>query len=429
MKPFGEGGIMKIKLISAAVRSRSRWSQIMTLSLPAVAAATPDGHEITIEDERVKKVCLDDYPDLVGISYEVFRAYRAYEVADHYRKRHIPVVLGGMHASVMPEEGLQHADAVVVGEADEVWPQVVADAEAGRMQGIYKGDRPVDLVRLKPPRLDLLDASRYFPLYPIEATRGCTHACSFCSTRYVHGYGFRTRPVDHVIADVRWAGNNIIAFLDDNFAADEMFAKELFTAMIPHEKKFFMQSHVLLAENEELLLLAAKAGCIGVFVGIESVSADTLSEANKGFNRVDRLKDNIARFHDRGILVDGGIIFGFDTDTPDVFDRTIEVLEKIKIDSVAVNILIPYPGTEFYRRFEREGRIICTGYSKYTGGTVIVRPKNMTVEQLQAGYNRFTKDYYRMMEIVYRAFKQPNAVATITRLIANVGHRINCVPG
>jgi len=230
------------------------------------------------------------------------------------------------------------------------------------------------------------------------------------------------------MADLQRAGDKIIAFLDDNLAADEAFAKALFTAMIPYGKKFFMQSHVLLAENEELLTLAAKAGCLGVFVGVESVSAAALSEANKGFNKVERLKDNIARFHDRGILVDGGIIFGFDTDTPDVFDRTIEALKRVKIDSVAVNILIPYPGTEFYRKFEREGRIICTDYSKYTGGAVIVRPKNMTVEQLQAGYNRFTKDYYRMMEIVYRAFKQPNAVATITRLIANVGHRINCVP-
>jgi uncharacterized radical SAM superfamily protein len=134
----------------------------------------------------------------------------------------------------------------------------------------------------------------------------------------------------------------------------------------------------------------------------------------------------IARFHDRSILVDGGIIFGFDT--PDVFDKNIDVLEKIRIDSVAVNILIPCPGTEFYRKLEREGRIICTDYTKYTGGTVIVRPKNMTVEQLQAGYNRVTKDYYRMMEIVYRAFKQPNAVATITRLIANVRRGVNCIP-
>ena len=418
---------MKIKLISAAVRSRSKWSQIMTLSLPAVAAATPEGHEIVIEDERVKKIRLDDTPDLVGISFEVFRAYRAYEIADHYRQRHVPVVLGGMHASVMPEEGLQHADAVVVGEADEIWPLVIADAEAGRMQGIYKGERPVNLARLKPPRLDLLDASRYFPLYPIEATRGCTHACAFCSTRYVHGLGFRTRPVGHVIADIERAGNRLIAFLDDNLAADEAFAKELFTAMIPRGKNFFMQSHVLLAENEELLSLASKAGCLGVFVGVESVSAAALSEANKGFNKVERLKENIVRFHDRGILVDGGIIFGFDTDTPDVFDRTIDALKRVKIDSVAVNILIPYPGTEFYRKFEREGRIICTDYSKFTGGTVIVRPKNMTVEQLQAGYNRFTKDYYRMMEIVYRAFKQPNAVATITRLIANAGHRLNSV--
>ena len=420
---------MKIKLISAAVRSRSRWSQIMTLSLPAVAAATPEGHDISIEDERVKKIRLDDSPDLVGISYEVFRAYRAYEVADHYRERHIPVVLGGMHASVMPEEALLHADAVVVGEAEEVWPQVVADAVAGKMQGIYRAEKAVDLAKLNRPRLDLLDASRYFPLYPIEATRGCTHACSFCSTRYVHGYGFRIRPVDHVIADVERAGDRIIAFLDDNLAADEMFAKQLFTAMIPHEKKFFMQSHVLLAENDELLLLAAKAGCLGVFVGVESVSADTLSEANKGFNKVERLKHNIARFHDRGILVDGGIIFGFDTDTPDVFDRTMEALKRVRIDSVAVNILIPYPGTEFYRKFEMEGRIICTDYTKYTGGTVVVRPKNMTADQLQAGYNRFTRDYYKIMEIVYRALKQPNAVARITGLISNVGHRMNCSPG
>ena len=315
---------MKIKLISAAVRSRSRWSQIMTLSLPAVAAATPEGHDISIEDERVKKISLDDSPDLVGISYEVFRAYRAYEVADRYRERHIPVILGGMHASVMPEEALLHADAVVVGEAEEVWPQVIADAMAGKMRGIYRAEKAVDPAKLNKPRLDLLNASRYFPLYPIEATRGCTHACSFCSTRYVHGNGFRTRPVDHVIADVERAGDRIIAFLDDNLAADEVFAKSLFTAMIPYGRKFFMQSHVLLAENEELLSLAAKAGCLGVFVGVESVSAAALSEANKGFNRVERLKDNIARFHDRGIMVDGGIIFGFDTDTPDVFDRTSE---------------------------------------------------------------------------------------------------------
>jgi len=184
---------MKIKLISAAVRSRSKWSQIMTLSLPALAAATPEGHEITIEDERVKKIRLDDTPDLVGISFEVFRAYRAYEIADHYRKRHVPVVLGGMHASVMPEEGLQHADAVVVGEADEVWPQVVADAEAGKMRGIYKAERAVDLAKLKPPRLDLLDASLYFPLYPIEATRAAPMPVRFAprdmSTAWDSGRG------------------------------------------------------------------------------------------------------------------------------------------------------------------------------------------------------------------------------------------------
>jgi radical SAM superfamily enzyme YgiQ (UPF0313 family)/anti-anti-sigma regulatory factor len=384
---------MKILLISPDLkgsvfrysRTEVRTFSFPRLTLPLLAALTPSEHSVRLIDESVEDIDFDAQVDLVGISLLTFLAPRGYEIADRFRERGIQVVLGGIHASALPEEALQHADSVVVGEAEEIWPTLLRDVERGQLQRIYKAERRPSLAGLPRPRLDLLYRKGYLNANCVQATRGCPFGCDFCSVTNFFGNSYRLRPVEEVVSEVASLHGDFI-FVDDNIAGNRAYARELFSALIPLGKHWGSQCNLSVAEDSELLALAAKSGCTHMFIGIETISQDNLKGLGKSFNKVSKYEDLIARFHDQGILVNAGMIFGMDEDDDSVFPTTIEFLEKNRVELTLFNILTPVPGTRLYASLEEEGRIIDHDWSHYDGRHVVFRPRKMSPETLRDGF-------------------------------------------
>lgn len=387
---------MRLHLIDVAPTPRSKQS-FQTLSLPRLAGCTPEGIDITITDGRVEPIDIERDADVVGLTFSCNNAPLAYELADNARARGVRVVAGGPHATAMPEEALQHVDAVLSGEAEGgAWARLLEDVGAGRTGGFYRNQGPPHIDGLAPPRLDLLRfPDRYLDFSPIEATRGCPHDCSFCFNSAIHGPGFRTRPVEEVVEDARRSTSRNLMFMDDNLCGKRGYAKRLFEALIPLQKRLFFQTHLLMAEDLELLDLARRAGAHFAFVGIESFSEASLRSVSKGWNSVDRYKELIRRFHEHDIFVSAGLILGLDHDGPDIFAKTSNYLRDIQVDNAAVNLLIPYPGTAFHAQMQAEGRILTEDYRLYTGFDVVVKPTGMSVHELRSGYDRVLKDFYK----------------------------------
>lgn len=387
---------MHIRLIDVHAEPRYKTS-FRTLTLTRVAGCTPEHHTVSITDGRVEVIDPDEPADLVGMTFSCNAAPVAYALADTLRARGVKVVAGGTHATAMPEEALRHFDAVLQGEAEGgAWERLLADAEAGCLNGkVYKNAAPPSLAGLKPPRVDLLKhKDRYLDFWPIEATRGCVHDCSFCFNSTIHGEAFRRRPVEEVVEDARRADCRNLMFMDDNLCGTPRYAKELFRALAPLKKRLFFQTHLLMAEDEELVRLAAEAGCCFVFVGIESVEQASLKSVNKQWNQVERYKRYISILHKHGIFVSAGMILGLDCDKPDIFQKTVQYLHDVGVDNAAVNLLIPYPGTAFHKAMREEGRLLTDDYEQYTGFDVVVRPKGMSVEELQAGFDQVLKEFF-----------------------------------
>ena len=401
-----------------------------SLSLAVVAAATPEKWETALHDEGFGPVDLDDPADVVALTGMTAQATRAYEIADAFRARGKTVVMGGFHASNVPDEALRHVDAVVVGEAESVWPKLLADLEEGRLQKLYTPSGLLDTAAIPVARRSIFDGKGYLLTNTVQTTRGCPYDCEFCSVTAYFGRKYRKRPVEAVLAELtemRKRGSYAF-FVDDNIVVDRAYSLKLFRGMKGLGMKWLSHASLDLAEDPELLLAMGESGCIGLFVGFESLDEGALKAMGKKTNHVATYLDAVKAFRDSGIGILGSFVLGLDGDGPDVFERTLRFCEKARLPAAIFPILTPYPGTKVRERLLAEDRILSSDWRDYDMEHVNFRPKGMTVEELQAGYNRFTKDYYRMMEIVYRAFKQPNAVATITRLMANVGHRINCVP-
>jgi radical SAM superfamily enzyme YgiQ (UPF0313 family) len=386
---------MKIHLIDVAPRPGKKQS-FQTLTLPRVAGCTPEDCEVFITDGRVEDIDITQPADLVGLTFSCNNSTIAYDLAARAKARGAKVVAGGTHATAMPEEALQHVDAVLVGEAEGgAWERLLEDFDRGELGGVYRNGQTPCIARLRPPRLDLLrHPERYLDFHPIEATRGCTHNCSFCFNSTIHGLGFRTRPVEDVVEDARQATSRNLMFMDDNLCGKRGYAKELFRGLAPLKKRLFFQTHLLMAEDQELLELAREAGAQFAFVGIESFEAASLQSVDKGWNKIERYKTWVDRFHAHGIFVSAGLILGLDSDGPDIFDKTIYYLRQIGVDNAAVNMLIPYPGTAFHAEMARQGRILTEDVRKYTGFDLVVKPKNMTVEELAAGYDKVLQDFY-----------------------------------
>ncbi len=403
---------MKILLVAPAVEKyllragetlkEEKTFRFSLLSLLAVAACTPAEHEVIILDEHIEVLDFDQPVDLVGVTCMTAHAPRAYEIGAGFRARGVPVVFGGFHPTFLPEEALQHGDAVVVGEAEGVWPRVVADAARGRVKGIYRAEAPVDLATLRTPPRHLLKQHEYFTINTVQATRGCEHRCAFCSIHPFFGGRFRTRPVEQVVDELAAMPARHFLFIDDNLTNDPAYARALFHAMIPLGKRWVTQASLRLTEDRELLALASRAGCRGVFVGLESIDPATLAAVGKEPNRVERYRDAVKAYHDQGIGVEAGVMFGFEGDRPEVFERTLAFLDAAGIDAMQASVVTPLPGTQFYAEMAAAGRILDRNWRHYDFRHAVFQPRGMSPDTLQQGVDWIIREFYRLPRVLRR---------------------------
>jgi radical SAM superfamily enzyme YgiQ (UPF0313 family) len=392
------------------------------LSLPTLAALTPSDWEVEIHDARVCPVDYDRSWDLVGITAFTAEIPSAYSIADEFRKRGTPVVMGGVHVSALPEEALEHADAVVIGEAEEVWADLLSDVESGKLRQIYRGEKLCDMHGMKIPRRDLLDRSMYVAGFnTIQATRGCPHDCEYCAVTGVFGRKFRTRPVAEVLDEVKMFDTRDFIFVDDNICGNPAYAKELFKALLPLKKTWGGQTSITFARDDELLDLYARSGGKYAFIGFETISQESLAGINKQWNNADAYGDAIKKIHNAGINILGSFIFGLDTDDTSVFRRTLDFVMEHRVDAAVFNILTPLPGTRLYQNLESEGRIIDRDWAKYHICEVVFQPKKMTVSELEKGFYRTFREAYSMANILKRVFRSPRGLPY--RIAVNYSYR------
>jgi len=292
----------------------------------------------------------------------------------------------------MPEEAIQHADAICLGEAEYNVPKMIADYQNGGLQKFYKSEL-VDLAELPVPDRHLIRKNAYVTTNAMQATRGCVHHCEFCSVAAFHRYKIRTRPVQQVIDELKTLGKHVL-FMDDNIVLDKAYAKELFKAMIPLKKRWYSQCGIAIAEDEELLRLAAQSGCRGLFIGFESLSEQTLNAYRKHCNRKRDYMDVVKRIHKAGIAICGGFVFGSDEDGPDVFENTLQFLLESNMDALQSTRLTPFPGTPLFEQMDKEGRIIDKDWSHFDFFHVVHQPKQMSRETLDSGTAWLQQQFY-----------------------------------
>lgn len=425
-------------LVSMAEPSRWRKYRVWKpLGLMVIAALTPPEWEISIIDENLG---VPDYarlpkPDLVGITAFTSQAPRAYEIADELRARSIPVVMGGIHASMCCHEALQHVDAVVSGEAEAIWGAVLADALGGRLERIYKGSL-VNLESVPPARHDLL--SKGYAFGSIQTTRGCPLNCHFCSVSAFNGRSYRFRPIDAVVEEFRLIPERLVLVVDDNLIGTRpehaARAKDLFRAMIAAgvRKKWICQTTINLADDDELLELAARAGCVGAFIGFESLSTEGLAEIGKRYNIIKGgdLRASVCRIHEHGISVVASFIIGLDDDTPGVGRRIAEAASRYGVDLLNPIFLTPLPGTRLWDKMETQGRIAANRFPKdwryYTLSFPVANYRNLSWAQILAEMDDCWSVFYSRWKMLrriasgIRRWRSP-----LTLLIANLSYRRN----
>jgi radical SAM superfamily enzyme YgiQ (UPF0313 family) len=391
------------------------------LTLTTLAALTPPDIEVKITDENVEPIDFEEDVDLVGLTGMIMHAPRAYEIAKRFRQRGIPVVMGGPHASSLPLEAKKHVDAVVIGEAEHVWEGLLEDFEKGSLKPFYKAEAFCSMEELPFPRLDLLRKDAYMTINCVQTTRGCPHQCDFCHVTHFFGKTYRCRPVDEVIEEVKRLEGDFIVFIDDNITGNRRYARELFTRLKPLKKKWASQASMVLTRDPELLKLAAESGCVSLFVGVESLSPENLKEVNKSFNLAYQFEEALKALHDYDIMILAGFIFGLDHDDEGVFERTLRFCERNRIELPSFFLLTPLPGTPLFQRMESEGRLLHKDWGQYNGATVVFKPRLMTEETLQRGFNWACKEGYSWGSIFKRVFHPQQRF--FTRLLSNIAYR------
>ncbi len=399
---------MKLLIIAPKWPDGSLWGQIYFrfpyLALTTLAALTGEDWKVSIIDENVDAIDFSDSPDLVAITIMTPLAKRGYEIADAFRGKGVSVVLGGIHPTMMKDEAKTHADSVVMGEAEKTWPLVLSDFKRGNLQPFYESANFCSLDKLAVPKRNLLNRKGYFFTNTVQTTRGCPFDCVFCSVTSFYGRTYRVRPVENVISEIGQMEKGFLFFVDDNIVGKPSYAKELFGALIPLKIKWFSQASLSVVKDRELLNLAQKSGCKGLFIGFESLSQENLRAMGKSTNRVSKYKDAIRMLHDHGIGIQGSFIFGMDHDDSSVFSDVIRFIEKTHLEAVLFSVLTPFPGTRIYETLQRENRIIDTDWEKYDMNHVVFRPKKMTPEELQEGFNWAYRRLYGHRSILTRLF-------------------------
>jgi len=390
-----------------------------------VAGLTPPAHQVQIIDETIDDIDFNATPDLVGITAMTATSPRAYNIADQFRARGIPVVIGGMHASALPREALEHADAVVVGEAENTWPQLLADFDKGSLKPLYQADtRPV-LKNLPLPRRELINSKRYLLPHTVQTTRGCPFGCNFCTVTQFFGHSYRFRPVEEVVEEVQQIPGKLVIFVDDNIVAHRSYARELFRALSPLGKKWISQGSLTMAKDEELLQLAAESGCLGMFIGFESLSPENLKNAGKRHNHAESFLEDIERIHKNKISIEGAFVFGFDGDDEGVFERTVDFARQARLEAAQFGVLTPFPGTPLREELEQAQRITDNAWEKYTINNVVFRPSRMSPGILQQGIDWAWKEFYSVPSTFRRLGLAHSYAPFLWALNLNFRSRVN----
>ena len=390
------------------------------LSLPLLAGLTPEDVDVRLIDENVEETDTNTQADWVAITCMTASAPRAYEIADAFRRRRIPVVMGGIHPTVVPDEASAHADAVVAGEAEPIWQQILHDLAGNRLKPRYENFGLADLKGMPIPRRDLLNGERYITINVVQTARGCPNGCSFCSVSAVHGKRYRFRPVPEVVEEVR-ALRGWVGFVDDNIVGNHRRAKELFEALIPLKIRWVGQGDLSMARDPELMALAARSGCQAMYIGLESLSPENLRAVSKRPNIGLDMSQAINKIHKAGIEIIGSFVLGLDGDDKDVFKRTVDFAKAHKLAAAQFSVLTPYPGTVVRQELEQEGRIIDHDWSRYTMSNVAFRPRHMTAQELEEGQKATYRSFYSMQSIISRCFTVRQKF--LLRLLVNLSYR------
>jgi radical SAM superfamily enzyme YgiQ (UPF0313 family) len=371
--------------------------------LLAVAAAIPrDRYEVILTDENIETIDFDLKADLVGISAMTSYVNRGYQIADQFRAKGIPVVMGGVHPSFMSQEALKHCDAVVIGEVELVIDRLLDDLKQGSMRGTYKSDTLHPMAGMPMPRYDLLKKNRYVNCTFVQTSRGCHQGCTFCAEPLMNGLKFRYRPVNEVVREMENCGSRFISINDADFFGTPERPKEVMRAL--KGRGFHWQAGVTskLAQDDEMLELAAESGCTMLSIGFESISRSTLKSVHKHVNRPETFAALVEKVHSYGIMVFGLFMFGFDGDDRSVFDETVRFNRESNYDACAYSVLTPYPGTLTWYEMKKANRIVSFDWDKYDQGQVVYRPAQMTGDELRVGQARAYRTFYALPSIAER---------------------------
>lgn len=398
---------MKLLLIAPASPelTYSKGKRVHTLSLAVIAAlATPYFDDIRIVEEEYEPVDPNEHADLVGITMMTCQATRGYRLADGFRARGIPTICGGSHPSFMVEECGAHFDAVVVDEVESIWPLLMRDFMNGTLSPVYRPEQLFDLADTPIPRKDLFGSSpSTFNAQVLQATRGCPLGCDFCTVTRLYGGKFRTRPVAHVVEEIRRFPSKNFFFVDDNIFFSRQYARELFEALVPLGIRWGSQASLDLATRDtDLLRLAVRSGCSCLFVGIESLDQDTLDQSHKRFNKVAVFERQIRTLQRHGVSVAGAFMFGFERDTKETWDLVYHFARRTGLMMLNTGILTPFPGTPFYDRIVAEGRIVDRDWEHYTGSNLVWRHPVLSKEDFEVLDVVFRRRVYSLRSIVWR---------------------------
>jgi radical SAM superfamily enzyme YgiQ (UPF0313 family) len=401
---------------------RRQFNNFTQITMPYLAGFIDEAkYRITLVDEYNQRVPYELPFDLVAITVNTPNASHCYAMAARFRAAGARVIMGGPHATLRPDEAARHCDHLAVGEAEETWPQFLEEFHRGCAQTRYRSERAPTLRGIPVPRRDLIERRR-FTKGAVFATRGCPYACSYCNLKQIYHDGFRTRPIEEVLADIESMRNRYFVFWDDNFFGDREYAAALMKALKGRRRKWAAQVSIDRCADDGILHLAKEAGCVYLFIGLESFSKESLASVNKGFNQVPHYGEMIARIHRHKICVQAGVIFGFDSDTRAVFPDTLRACEELGIDGVTVSMLTPLPGTRLHDDLKRQGRLTSEDWASFNGKTrVAYRPAQMTPAELFAGYHWFRREFYSFKSIIRRmAVSRANMLHNI---VVNLGYK------
>lgn len=393
------------------------------LTLTSLAALVPKelNADIKIYDESTDEIPLNLQANIICITCITGTASRCYRFAAYFRKRGITVVLGGVHPSMLPEESALHADVVMTGFSEQTFPQMLFDFKLGQLKKIYAQNCNFTIVGKPQPRRDLLKKDRYVTINSVEAIRGCSHPCTFCAYPAAFGKTVHKRPIKEVLEEIESFESNEVLFPGVNLLADKEYAIELFNEMAPLKKKWVGLATSSVGIDDEIIKVFEKSGCKGLLIGFESISQDSQNFIQKGVNKVLQYEELMKKLHDSGILVQGCFAFGGDDEDSSVFEKTVEMVVKAKIDLPRYSILTPFPKTELYDNLEKEGRIIERDWAMYDVEHCVFTPKKMTKEQLEEGIEWAWRETYSYKNI-YKRLK-PFTSSPWLSIPTNFGYR------